>query len=109
LQRAYKVRSGRYVDSFEIARAAASQEASALQCLAEYEDRLARSLAVVVNILDPDVIVFGGGLSNIEWNYRGLRGTVARYALTDRLDTKIVPALHGDASVVRGAAMLWQK
>jgi fructokinase len=108
LQRAYKVRSGRYVDTFEIARAAAAQEASALECLAEYEDRLARSLAVVVNLLDPDIIVLGGSLLNIEWNYRGLHGTVARYALTDRLDTKIVPALHGDASVVRGAAMLWQ-
>ncbi len=108
LQRAYKVRSGRYVDTFEIARAAASQEANALESVAEYEDRLGRALAVVVNILDPDVIVIGGALSNIEWNFRGLHATIARYALTDRLDTKIVPALHGDASVVRGAAMLWE-
>lgn len=109
LQRAYKVRSARYVDTFEIARAAASQESSALECLAEYEERLGRSLAMVVNILDPDIIVLGGGLSNIEWNYSRLHGTVARYALTDRLDTKIVPALYGDASVVRGAAMLRQQ
>lgn len=107
LQRAYKVRSGRYVDTFEIARAAASSEASARESIMEYEDRLGRALAVVVNILDPDVIVIGGNLSNIEWNYRGLHATIARYALTDRLDTKVVPALHGDASVVRGAAMLW--
>lgn len=108
LQRAYKILSGRYVDTYEIARAAASQEAPATQCLAEYEDRLARALAMVVNILDPDVIVLGGGLSKIEWNYRGLHDSVGRHALTDRLDTKIVPAVHGDSSGVRGAAMLWQ-
>ena len=107
LQRAYKVHSGRYVDTFEIARAAAAQEASARQCVAEYEERLARSFASVVNILDPDVIVIGGSLSNIAWNFRGLHATVARYALTDRLDTKIVPAVHGDSSAARGAAMLW--
>jgi fructokinase len=107
LQRAYKVRSGRYVDTFEIARAAASSEASARESITEYEDRLGRALAVVVNILDPDIIVIGGSLSNIEWNFRGLHATIARYALTDRLDTKIVPSLHGDASVVRGAALLW--
>ncbi|HEV2878270.1 MAG TPA: ROK family protein [Candidatus Eremiobacteraceae bacterium] len=107
LQRAYKLRSGRYVDTSEIARAATSQEGSAIEALAEYEDRLGRSLATVVNILDPDVIVLGGDLSNIEWNYRSLHEAVARYALTDRLDTKIVRALYGDSSDVRGAAMLW--
>jgi fructokinase len=63
---------------------------------------------MVVNILDPDVIVLGGGLSKIERNYRALHDGVARYALTDRLDTRIVPALHGDSSGVRGAAMLWR-
>jgi fructokinase len=107
LQRAYKILSGRYVDTYEIARAAGAQEAPAVQCLAEYEDRLARSLATVVNILDPDVIVLGGGLSKIELNYRAIHDGIARYALTDRLDTKIVQALHGDSSGVRGAAMLW--
>jgi len=108
LQRAYKLLSGRYVDTYEIARAAAANEAAATQCLAEYEDRLARSLATVVNILDPDVIVLGGGLSKIEWNYRGIHDGIARYALTDRLDTRVVQAHHGDSSGVRGAAMLWR-
>ncbi len=107
LQRAYKLLSGRYVDTYEIARAAAANEAAATQCLSEYEDRLARALASVVNILDPDVIVIGGGLSKIPWNYRAIHDGIARYALTDRLDTKIVQALHGDSSGVRGAAMLW--
>lgn len=108
LQRAYKIRSGRYVDTYEIARAAASRDEHAILCLAEYEDRLARSLATVVNILDPDTIVLGGGLSKIERSYRSLHDAVARYVLTDRLDTKIMPALHGDSSGVRGAAMLWR-
>ncbi|MDQ6767963.1 MAG: ROK family protein [Candidatus Eremiobacteraeota bacterium] len=108
LQRAYKTHSGRYVDTYEIARAAAAQEPAATACLAEYEDRLARSLAMVVNILDPDVIVLGGGLSKIERSYQALHSGIARYALTDRLDTKIVPAQHGDSSGVRGAAMLWK-
>lgn len=107
LQRAYKIRSGRFVDTYEIARAAAARDADAAQTLAEYVDRLGRALATVVNILDPDVIVLGGGLSKIELNYKSLHDVVARYALTDRLDTRILPARHGDSSGVRGAAMLW--
>ncbi|MDQ6824861.1 MAG: ROK family protein [Candidatus Eremiobacteraeota bacterium] len=107
LQRAYKIRSGRYININEIARAAAAREPEAIACLVEYEDRLARSLASVVNILDPDVIVLGGALSQIERNYRALHEAIAHYAITDRLDTRIVPALHGDTSGVRGAAMLW--
>ena len=109
LQRAHKVRSGRFLDTFEIARLAAANDPQAVQTLAEYEDRLGRALATVVNLLDPDVIVLGGGLSKIERDYRALHDVVARYALTDRLDTKIVPARHGDSSGVRGAAMLWPK
>ncbi len=108
LQRAYKVRSGRFIDAQEIARAASAQENAALQTLNEYEDRLARSLAGVINLLDPDVIVLGGGVSNVKRDYQALHDAVGRYAFTDRLDTRIVPALHGDSSGVRGAAMLWE-
>lgn len=109
LQRAHKIRSGRFVDTYEIARAASAHETNAVQTLEEYDDRLGRALASVVNIVDPDVIVLGGGLSKVGRNYEGLHDVVARYALTDRLDTKIVPALHGDSSGVRGAAMLWSQ
>jgi fructokinase len=107
LQRAFRVRSGRYVSTYEIARAAAGHEPDAVACLAEYDDRLARSLATVINVVDPHVIVLGGGLSQIERDYQALHAAIAAYALTDQLDTRVVPAQHGDASGVRGAAALW--
>ena len=75
--------------------------------LDRYIDRLARGLAVICDILDPDVIVLGGGMSNVEALYGRLPGIVARYAFTDVFETKIVKAAHGDSSGVRGAAWLW--
>ena len=72
-----------------------------------WEDRLARALSVVVNLVDPDVIVLGGGLSNIEHVYAVLPELLPKYVYTSAFDTPIVKALHGDASGVRGAAMLW--
>jgi fructokinase len=68
---------------------------------------LARSLAVVINLLDPDVIVLGGGLSNIVQLYAGLSALVGFYTFSDGIDTPIVRAAHGDSSGVRGAAWLW--
>jgi fructokinase len=72
-----------------------------------WEDRLARALSVVVNFLDPDIIVLGGGLSNIEHIYSVLPQRLPQYVYTSAFDTPIVKAQHGDASGVRGAAMLW--
>jgi fructokinase len=107
LQRAYKARSGQYASVDDIFRATSAGEAKAASCVAEYIDRLARALAAVINVIDPDVIVLGGSLSTALRDYNTLHDAVARYAFTDRLDTRIRPALHGDASTVRGAAMLW--
>jgi fructokinase len=107
LQRAFKARSGQYANIDDIFRATSAGEANAVSCMAEYIDRLARALAAVINVIDPDVIVLGGSLSTVLRDYNSLQDTVARYAFTDRLDTRIRPALHGDASTVRGAAMLW--
>lgn len=76
-------------------------------CLTVYQDRLARSLAVVINLLDPDVIVLGGGLSNMVQLYAGLSKLVGTYTFSDGIDTPIVRAAHGDSSGVRGAAWLW--
>ncbi len=76
-------------------------------CLDVYQDRLARSLATVINTLDPDVIVFGGGVSNVERLYDGLPALLGRYVFSDSVRTRIVRAQHGDSSGVRGAAMLW--
>ncbi|MFD1623183.1 ROK family protein [Azospirillum griseum] len=71
-------------------------------------DRLGRGLASVVNLLDPDVIVLGGGVSNAAVLYEKLPSAIARWAFTDQLDTPIRQAMHGDSSGVRGAAWLWQ-
>ncbi len=70
-------------------------------------DRLARGLAVVVNVLDPDVIVMGGGLSNVARIYREVPRRWGACVFSDQVDTPIVPAAHGDSSGVRGAAWLW--
>jgi len=72
-----------------------------------YENRLARSLATVINLVDPDVIVLGGGVSNIERLYRNVPSMLSAYVFSDSVRTSLVPAAHGDSSGVRGAAMLW--
>ena len=72
-------------------------------------DRMARSLASVINLLDPDVIVLGGGLSNIAALYTAVPQRWARYVFSDRVDTRLVRARHGDSSGVRGAAWLWDE
>lgn len=106
LSREYFARSGVALEAHAIAEAR-HRDASADLCLRLYQDRLARGLAAVINIVDPDIIVLGGGLSNIETLYHDLPAVIARHAFSDRLDTPIVQAAHGDSSGVRGAAWLW--
>ena len=77
--------------------------------LDRYEERLARSLAGVINILDPEVIVLGGGISNIARLYANIPGRWRPYVFSDRVATKLLPPVHGDASGVRGAAWLWNQ
>lgn len=91
----------------QIAQRAAQGDIEAETCLKRYENRLARALAHVVNIIDPDVIVLGGGLSNLERLYSNLPVQLASYVFSDTLLTRIVPPKHGDSSGVRGAAWLW--
>jgi fructokinase len=74
---------------------------------ARYEDRLARALAHVINLLDPDVIVLGGGMSNIGRLYRNVPALWEPRVFSDRVDTRLVRHRHGDSSGVRGAAWLW--
>jgi fructokinase len=107
LSRAFEQRTGRFVDAAEIAPLAGRDDSAALATLCEYEERLARGLAHVVNIVDPEVIVLGGGLSNVERLYTHVPRLMRRYVFSDEVDTKIVPAKHGDSSGVRGAAWLW--
>lgn len=91
----------------EIVAAAMAGDAGALASLERYADRLARGLAHVINILDPHVIVLGGGLSNLAYLYDELPKRLGPYVFSDRVDTRIVPARFGDSSGVRGAAWLW--
>ncbi|MCD6040426.1 MAG: hypothetical protein K0R40_29 [Burkholderiales bacterium] len=77
--------------------------------MARYEDRLARALAGVINVLDPDVVVLGGGMSNIARLYTEVPRLWTRYVFSDRVATRLAPPVHGDSSGVRGAAWLWEE
>ena len=107
LSREFYARAGVSLKGEEIAARADAGDAHALASLDVYRDRLARALASVVNIVDPDVIVLGGGLSNIARLYDGLERLVEHYAFSDALETKVVRNVHGASGGVRGAAWLW--
>jgi fructokinase len=91
----------------EVVRAAAAGDPCATQALRRYEDRLARGLAAVVNLLDPDAIVLGGGMSNLPGLAEAVVALLPRYVFSDAVLTRVVLNLHGDSSGVRGAAWLW--
>jgi fructokinase len=91
----------------QIADAEQCGEPDVVRSLATYKDRLARSLAALVNVLDPDVIVLGGGISNINSLYDGLPELIGQHAFSDGIRTRVARAAHGDSSGVRGAAWLW--
>jgi fructokinase len=93
--------------SADIAALAAAGDAAGEATLQRYEGRMARALASVINVLDPDVIVLGGGLSKLARLYRNVPEQWARWVFSDRVDTPLVAPRHGDASGVRGAAWLW--
>jgi len=107
LARDHHERTGQDLAAPEIAAHADAGDARALSSMLRYEDRLARALAVVINILDPDVVVLGGGVSNIERIYREIPRLLPKYIFSDTVTTPIVKAKHGDSSGVRGAAWLW--
>ena len=94
-------------DARAIVEAASIGDAVAESALQRYFDRFGRALSVVENILDPDVIVLGGGLSNIASLYTHGRERLAAYSFNDELRTALLPHQHGDSSGVRGAAQLW--
>jgi fructokinase len=95
------------LDPRGIVAAARTGDPAAADCLARYEDRCARALASVINIVDPDVIVLGGGLSNIDRLYTAVPAKWSAYVFSDVVTTRLVQAKHGDSSGVRGAAWLW--
>jgi fructokinase len=107
LARDYRLAAGELLEPAQIIARAGSGDPGCEAALARYEERLARALASVVNLLDPDVIVLGGGLSNAERLYRNVPKHWGRYVYSDSVATPLVMAKHGDASGVRGAARLW--
>jgi len=103
----YERATGRRMVATDIAHAASSGDVAAARVMDDWFDRMARAIASVVNILDPDAIVMGGGLSKIEALYAELPARIEQYAFHPEGRTKIVRNRHGDSSGVRGAAWLW--
>jgi fructokinase len=98
---------GEALDPAEIDRRASAGDAACETTLRRYEERLGRALAGVINIIDPQVIVVGGGLSNLARLYRNLPECCGRHVFSDVFRTQFLPPVHGDSSGVRGAAWLW--
>ena len=107
LARDYVTHGGDDVAALDVAARADAGDARAAACLDRYERRFARAIASVINVVDPDVIVLGGGLSNMRRLYERVPAQWAAHVFSDRVDTRLVPAKYGDASGVRGAAWLW--
>lgn len=107
LAKDFERHEGQGIPGWTAEKMVAAQTAETRAAVARWMERLGRALASVVNILDPDVIVLGGGLSNIESLYRELPSLVERHAFTPEAPPRIVKNMHGDSSGVRGAAWLW--
>jgi fructokinase len=104
----YQHRTGEELKADAIIAKKRSGERTSTQIWERYIDRIARGLSIVVNTLDPDVFVIGGGMSNIDELIPDLTPAIARYTFSPVFHTPIVRAIHGDASGVRGAAWLWK-
>jgi fructokinase len=100
--------AGEHLEAPAIVARAAAGDAAAEATLARYEARMARALASLVNVLDPEVIVLGGGLSNLARLYDAVPRLWGASVFSDRVDTRLLPPVHGDTSGARGAAWLWE-
>jgi fructokinase len=107
LASAYHRASADHVRAEEVVARAGQGDGAAAQVLETWLSQLARALATIINVLDPDVIVVGGGLSNISRIYEEVPARWSPFVFSDRVTTRLVPAKFGDASGVRGAAWLW--
>jgi len=108
LARDYHAAGGDAIDAAAIALRVEGGEALARAAIERYEERLARALGSVINIVDPGAIVLGGGLSNVKRLYANVPRRWGAYVFSDRVDTPLLPPRHGDSSGVRGAAWLWR-
>jgi fructokinase len=107
MARDHRQQGGAALSPEQIVAQAATGDAECEATLARYEQRLARALATVINVVDPDVVVLGGGLSNIDRLYASVPALWGAHVFSDRVDTRLVKAKFGDSSGVRGAAWLW--
>jgi fructokinase len=107
IERDHVAATGTRLPAQELALRAANGDPDAAATLFRYERRLAKALAHVINVLDPDVIVLGGGMSNIDRLYADIPALWGAWVFSERVDTRLVRHLHGDSSGVRGAAWLW--
>jgi fructokinase len=107
LEKDYQRATGEALTGPQVVARSDAGEAAALAALDRYEDRLARSLTHVINLLDPDIIVLGGGMSRVARIYPAVRAKLPGLVFGRESSTPVVPAQHGDSSGVRGAAWLW--
>lgn len=105
----FREQTGKSLSAPEIITLVEQGDTQAETALQQYEQRMARGLASIINVVDPDVIVLGGGMSNVERLYTNVPKLWGDYVFSDRVDTLLVPPKHGDSSGVRGAAWLWEK
>jgi fructokinase len=103
----YERRTGQRAIAADIAERARQGDGEAERVLARYEERMARALASIINLLDPDVIVLGGGMSNVSRLYESVPTLWGPWVFSDAIETRLVKARYGDSSGVRGAAWLW--
>jgi fructokinase len=108
-ERDYALLSSARRSSHDIVRAAGDGDSHAVHALERYNDRLARALAALINVLDPDAVILGGGMSNLPDLPSMVAGTLPEYVFSDSLTTRILVNAHGDSSGVRGAAWLWSR
>ncbi|WP_375459780.1 ROK family protein [uncultured Enterovirga sp.] len=108
IERDHRERTGQALEAAAIVAAMRQGDSAAGATYAAYLDRLSRGIASAVNLIDPDIIVLGGGMSNVDELYRDLPAAIEPHVFSDRFATAIVRHRHGDASGVRGAAWLWK-
>ena len=106
LARNFELKHQRAIIAEQIVEGAAKGDLECEQAISEYEDQMARGLSHVINILDPDVIVLGGGMSNIKRLYQNVPKLWQQYVFSDYISTRLLPPDHCDSSGVRGAAWL---
>jgi fructokinase len=101
--------TGEKLKAQQIEERAAAGDAAALATIERLSDRLARGLAAIINVIDPELIVLGGGVSNIARLYPAVNARLPLHVFSDHVATRVVPNVHGDSSGVRGAAWLWRE